>query len=139
MQDRYWKHAQCVERLVREYKQYGRIIIALDFDNTVFDYHGLGDTYPMIESLLKRAEPYTNVMIFTCRPKKQHEEITEYLNERGIKFDTINEPIITLNGEDSTSKPFYSLLLDDRAGLYSAMYTLQAFITVLESETEDDI
>lgn len=139
MQDRYMVHAQCVQRLVREYHQYGRIIMAVDFDNTLFDYHGVGDTYPQMEDLLKKAEPYTNVMIFTCRPKKQHEEITEYLNERGIKFDTINEPIITLNGEDSTSKPFYTLLLDDRAGLFSAMCTLQAFITIIESETKEDV
>lgn len=138
MEDRYMVYGQCVQRLVREYHQYGRIILAVDFDNTLYDYHQVGDTYPEMEELLKKAEPYTNVMIFTCRPKKQHEEIKQYLNERGIKFDAINEPIIRLNEDDETSKPFYSLLLDDRAGLEGARMILSTFLDVMNREEQNN-
>ena len=32
-------------RLYKEYKQYGSLVIAYDFDNTVYDFHQKGNTY----------------------------------------------------------------------------------------------
>lgn len=137
MKDRYMNYSKCIERLLREYDRYGRIILAVDFDNTIYDYHQVGDEYPYIETLLKEAEPYTNVMVFTCRPKKQHQDIKEYMDKRGLKFDTINEPILNLNPDDETAKPFYSLLLDDRACLFGASIILGKFIKTLQEREQN--
>ena len=38
--DPYLDNNLCVDRLVENWKQHGKIIIAFDFDNTIYDYYG---------------------------------------------------------------------------------------------------
>ena len=42
------------DRLKHEIEKYGKIFIAFDFDNTIFDYHNQGKDYSEIISLLKK-------------------------------------------------------------------------------------
>ena len=51
--DPYMNNDLCVERLVDNWKQHGRIIIAFDFDNTVYDYYEKNYTYTKVIDLLK--------------------------------------------------------------------------------------
>lgn len=51
--DYYLNDDNCVNRLLDEYKKYGSIIVAYDFDNTVFDYHNKGHEAKTIIPLLQ--------------------------------------------------------------------------------------
>ena len=38
----------CKKRLLEEYKKYGELIVAFDYDNTIFDYHNNGGDYSCV-------------------------------------------------------------------------------------------
>lgn len=137
MKDRYLFQANVVNRLLEEYEKYGRLIIAVDYDNTIFDFHGNNDTYPNVMKLLRDLKPYANFIIYTCRPEKQYDEIREYLDAHDLPYDTINEPIVKLNEDDSNGKIFYSIMLCDRAGLYSAFTALKEVVNILNERKRE--
>lgn len=119
MEDRYLHIDQSIKRLKDEIYKYGSIFIAFDFDNTVFDYHNIGDTYPHLEKILIKAKSQDHVLIlFTGNEGAKLDEIIKYCTGHGYAPDLINEnPIM------KTRKPYYNILLDDRAGLNES-YTI---------------
>jgi hypothetical protein len=118
-------------RLYEEYKRYGSLSIGVDFDNTIYDYHKKGYGYETVIDLCIRAvELGMKVHIFTANP--DHALVTQYCAEKGIQIEGINTCGVKLGWE--SRKPFYSLLLDDRAGLISAVDDLERLVQVLEQE-----
>ena len=117
--DRYLDTTQSIKRLKEEVSKYGSIYIAFDFDNTVFDFHKVGDTFPKLELLLQLAKVSGHKLIlFTGNEGDKLTEIVQYCTERDYTPDYINEnPLMT------TRKPYYNILLDDRAGLNES-YTI---------------
>jgi hypothetical protein len=118
---------RCKERLLREYKTHGNLIIAFDFDNTVFDYHNTGDDYSGIIELLKTCSEKNMILIlFTVTTNEEElRSKINYLKNFGIYPDYINEsPLFK-----GSVKPYYNLLLDDRAGLESAIEQLNYVLT----------
>lgn len=116
-------------RLMDEYRRHGQIIVAYDFDDTVFDYHGRGETYTEVAELLRRLSPYARFIVFTSCSEEKNKEIAEYLSENDIPFDAINEDIIT---KFKGRKIYYNILLDDRAGLREVFDTLNWFLKKVE-------
>ena len=53
--DRFLDEERVTDRLIEEYEKYGRLIVAVDFDNTIFDFHKRGDTFPKVIEILRRA------------------------------------------------------------------------------------
>ena len=132
VEDRYCYNNYVVIRLIQEWEKYGRIIIAYDFDNTVFDYHGVGDTFPRVISLLRRAKELGAYLILTtCCDDSEIPRIREYLERNNIPCDIINDnaPFIPFKSR----KIYYNLLLDDRAGLPSASDDLELAMDLIES------
>lgn len=118
--DEYLNEHAAVERLVNEWEKYGKLIVAYDFDETVFDYNKKGATYEQVIELLKTCKQLGCTMIvFTCRPFEHYEIVENYLKENGIPYDFINENDPTVEFETSR-KIFYNIFFDDRAGLKSA-------------------
>ena len=112
--DEYLKTNASYNRLVKEYEQYGSLVIAYDFDNTVYDFHKKGETYIYVIKLLQRLKRANCHMIcFTANT--DYEVIVKYLNENDIPCDTINQnpPFF----QSSARKIYFNALLDDRAGL----------------------
>ena len=66
----------------------------------------LGDTYPKVEELLRRAKELGHILIlFTGNEGVALDKIKEYCKERGYEPDLINEnPIM------KTRKPYYNIL-----------------------------
>lgn len=128
MEDRYFDHSQCINRLKRELDKYGSLYIAFDFDNTVFDFHNQGDTFPEIETILRKAKDLGHrLILFTAKGygTKELGDAIEYCKEKGFKPDHINwSPIIKGN----SPKPYYNILLDDRAGLQQAFVQLEVIL-----------
>ena len=117
--DYYLNYEDCINRLVDEWRLHKKIIIAFDYDDTVFDFHNKGRKYNNVISLLKRCNfAGAYFIVFTCCGEDQYDEIYEYLEKNDIPCDKINENMdfIKFTGR----KIYYNILLDDRAGLESA-------------------
>ncbi|CAH8281261.1 hypothetical protein EV196_101341 [Mariniflexile fucanivorans] len=109
------------ERLKKDYQQHKSIFVAYDYDNTVFDYHNQGISYIKIIGLLRVCKSLGfTLILFTGNEGDQLEIIKEDLINRNIPYDLINE-----NPLMKTRKPYYNILLDDRAGLKEAYYNLK--------------
>ena len=131
MSDPYTDTQRCVERLLEQHAKHPRLIVALDFDDTVFDFHQKGFDFPRVISLIQRAQAAGfYIAIFTASANDRHPFIRDYLASIGIVPNTINRNVFPSPfGNDG--KIFYNLLLDDRAGLGQACDTLEAVLNQL--------
>jgi tRNA nucleotidyltransferase/poly(A) polymerase len=122
--DYFLDHKHCVDRLTKEWLEYGKIIIAYDFDDTVYDYHNKGRKYDDVINLLRECKYHgAYFIVFTSCEEDKYDEMKMYLNDNDIPFDKFNEGMdfIPFKGR----KVYYNILLDDRAGLESAYTTLK--------------
>ena len=118
-------------RLVSEWKKYGKLVIAYDFDNTVYDYHKIGLKIEPIIAILNEAKKIgAYFIVHTARLEDEYDFVRKYLIENNIPFDCINENIEATGF--NTKKPFYNILLDDRAGLRSAYEDLSRAIKLMK-------
>jgi len=133
--DYYLNDENVINRLIKEWNKYGKLIIAYDYDNTVYDYHKLGYTFENVISLLKRAKSIgANFIVFTCCNENKYDDIKKYLIINNIPFDKINENI---DGVDfGGRKVYYNILLDDRAGLSSAYNCLLKVVETIENKNK---
>ena len=131
MTDFYLNESNVVNRLIEEWKKYGKIIIAYDFDDTVYDFHEKGRIYNDMVSLLKRCKKVgAYFIVFTAN--NDINMIEAYLTGSNIPFDKINENMEFI--KFTARKIYYNVLLDDRAGLKSAYDTLLTVVEYMELE-----
>lgn len=129
--DPYLSDVGCVARLIEEYKRHNSLVVAYDFDNTVYDYHKKRYTFSRVIELIRKAHNQgCYLIVYSCSDVSRHEFIKEYLNENNIPFDSINENCPKTNF--SNGKLYYNILLDDRAGLSSAYSNLNETLCYLE-------
>jgi hypothetical protein len=103
------------ERLRKEFRTYGKLIIAYDFDYTVHNYRDCDNyTYDFVVDLLRKWRPYSHLIVFTASYLERFNYIRNYLNDNNIPFDKINEEVID---RGYSRKIYYNVFLDDRAGL----------------------
>lgn len=123
--DPYMNRNNVVRRLLKEWDEHGTLFVAFDFDNTVFDYHNKGFTFPRIEFLLQQCKKEGfKLILFTAKETQDElEKCIAYCEKFGYKPDYINESPIM-----NTKKPYYNILLDDRAGLQQAAEILAVVI-----------
>lgn len=123
-----------INRLVKEWREFGKIVIAYDFDNTVFDYHGEGHDYSEVIDLLKRCRDYgAYFIVFTAAEVARYDSILSYLSDRGIPVDVINDnvPSVPFVLENVGQKVYYNVLLDDRAGLGQSCEVLSSALDMM--------
>lgn len=121
-----------LKRLLQMYKEHGSLVVAVDFDNTLFDFHyekekrirkeyDFEEMYVLLRRL-KDAGCY--IIIWTAN--EDNEFIKKFCEERKIPYDAINEnpPFF----KSSSRKIYYNVLLDDAAGLRSTYLTLCEFL-----------
>jgi hydroxymethylpyrimidine pyrophosphatase-like HAD family hydrolase len=114
MIDEYLVPGKSGQRLIDEYRKYGSLCIGVDFDGTLYDYHRTGATYDQVIKLVRDLKNIGCKIV--CWTAQQDLVLVQtFLLENDIPFDGINTNGIPL-GWDSR-KPFFSALLDDRAGL----------------------
>ena len=133
-EDRYFEVEQLAYQLVRNYWKHGNVIVAFDFDDTIYDWHDKGDKYPMMIDLLQdlsKDRENFKLMLFTSREGKALEEAIKYCVEIGIEPLWLNDnPIM------ETRKPFYNILFDDKAGLYQAYRAFKLFLKIIRYNDE---
>ena len=116
------------ERLFSEWKEYGNIIIAVDFDDTVSPWKLENENSAILNevlSILKEAQ-YTGAYIvpFTTCKIDRYEEIKNFFLSRGIHVSYINKNPIPLPWGNE-SKVYANIYLDDRAGLEQSLQILK--------------
>lgn len=122
-----------IDRLKEEYNLHKNLVIGFDFDNTIYDYHSVGLRISPVVQLLKQCTNLNFAMcLYTIMSDKDGDmcmlDKLEYCKGLGIKVDFVNSsPIMK-----GSVKPFFSILLDDRAGLASAYNTLRIALMELD-------
>ena len=118
----------CVNRLVKEWKKHGRLIIAIDFDDTIFDFHktaGDGECYDRVWNVLREANKIGALfVIFTASLPERFDFMKSYFVGTGIEIAAINTNPIKLPFGNN-GKIYYNILLDDRAGLGQSLEVLE--------------
>ena len=112
--DYYLDEEKCYQRLEDEFIKYGKLIVVVDYDDTLYDFHKKGRTYNDMFALLKRWEGYSDVIIFTAKDPDEYPPIIEYLRQNNIKYLGINcDSPIGIPGR----KIYANVYMDDRGGL----------------------
>lgn len=121
------------KRLITEYEKHGSLVIGFDFDGTVRDFHKEGYEFPKMRQLLRDLKGI-GCKLVCWTAYKDHQEVMELLNEWEIPFDSINGNGIDLGYE--SRKPFFSALLDDRAGLKDVYSDLKRLLDHVKAKNE---
>jgi len=112
--DHYLQPGHSASRLLEEYQQYQSLVVAFDFDDTVYDFHQKGRLYAEVIQLLRGLKSIGCYLI-CWTGQEDLSWVANYLQANQIPFDAINEnpPF-----HASTSRKVYAnAYLDDRAGL----------------------
>lgn len=132
--DEYLEEGKSRTRLINEYKKYGSLVVGFDFDGTVYDYHQTGASHENVRQLLRDLKEIgCKLICWTAQSDLVF--VKNFLKENNIPFDGINTNGIPLNWE--SRKPFFSALLDDRAGLiqvYEELYDVVYFVRDSKNE-----
>lgn len=107
------------ERLLNEWRSHGKLILAVDFDDTIYPYNFASqEECDKIIDYIKWVQSFDLLytVIFTASNNDRHSYIKEYCKEKGLKVDSINcNPIDLEFGKEG--KIYYNWFLCDRAGL----------------------
>lgn len=129
----------CIHRLLAEYRNHGKLIVAYDFDNCVFDYYKEGIKFHQVIKLLQNLKQH-NMATFICFTSCNDDRlpfVRDYCEQNNIPLDYLNETpdFIPYNGR----KVYYNIFLDDRAGLLSAYQQLSTVYHQILSEKDTPI
>lgn len=117
-----------VERLTKEWLQYGRIIIAVDYDSTISPWGKFNNEEDIKKcwKLLRQCEEVgCYIVVHTSCSEDRYDEILTTFLQIGINVHSINKNPFELPYGHNT-KPYFNILLDDRAGFIEAMDILEA-------------
>ena len=131
--DTFFDTDKLTESLINDYRKYGKLIIAYDFDDTVFpskpDYHCKN-----VVKLLQLCSRLscTEMVCYTARSTEEMiDEVKKELNRLNIRYDAINDNVPRIKAEieiTCPSKVMFGVFLDNRAGLESAYKALVNFL-----------
>lgn len=132
MRHPYLNHDVCVARLREWYERNGSLIVAYDFDNTVYDYHSRGHDYTEVIELIRKAK-HAGCYLIVFTGNQDEQLVRSFLKDNDIPFDSVNEqsPFLDENSKQSR-KIYYNILLDDAAGLESACAYLLEFLNSIQ-------
>ena len=135
--DEFLKPNAQFKRLWEEYHKYGELIIAVDFDSTLYDFHKKGETYKQMIKLVQDLYALNcHIIIWTAN--KNTEFIKTYLAENNIPYHSINEEspagLKFLYNSDCSLIPrklYANAYLDDRGGIIQAYTELELLVYLL--------
>jgi len=123
--DPYLNEFKAADRLFTEWKTHGSIIIGVDFDDTIYDCHSNGFVFPYTISTIQRAQALgAKLCVWTANADRGL--VDRIWDKANIVYDYYNESPVVFHKDQV--KPYFNLLLDDRAGLESALHVLNRTI-----------
>lgn len=113
------------------FSAHNNLIIAVDFDDTIYDWKNQGFDCDYVLDLVKRCQEKLNakVILFTCRADDYLDFAVKYCEEKGIVLHGVNE---NPDYPPTKSKPFYNILLDDKASLEATCEVLETLLYACE-------
>lgn len=132
--DYYLKPKNSLNRLINEYQKYNTLVVAFDFDDTVYDFHKKGRQYEKTITLIKDLKSI-NCYLICWTGQEDLNFVANYLTENTIPYDAINEnpPF-----HKSTSKKIYAnAYIDDRAGLKQVYNELSKLILTIKKNKNE--
>lgn len=122
--DPYTDENRLYQRLKAEFEKHHRLIIAVDFDDTIFNAHGNpGWTYSGVVEILLRWQDNATIICWTSSLPERYDFIRSVFTAHGIRLDDINAnaPGIAPRGP----KIYANIYLDDRScGLSRGLHVL---------------
>jgi hypothetical protein len=114
-----------VDRLESEWELHGKIIIGVDYDDTISPWKMNNFDFDSVIKTLKVAkETGAYIVIFTACSEERYPEIISYCQSKGLEIDRINENPIDL--EYGNAKKIYAnIFIDDRGGILEAIDILE--------------
>lgn len=127
---------RCAKRLLWEYNHYDKLIVGVDFDNTIKPVRNDKSCEEII-NLLKRcsSDPKVILCLWSICPDGEEQDKIDYCKSLGITIDYINESPFNI-GKWTGKKQFFNILLDDRAGLESAYNNLKYVLDNANSKSD---
>ena len=129
--DKYLEENSAYNRLYAEYQRYGSLIVAVDFDDTLYDFHKTGGSYEMVRQLVRDLHTL-NCVIQIWTGNDDIEFITKFLNDNNIPFHSINEDAPF--GPQGQRKMYANVYIDDRAGLSQVFNNLRKLADELQDK-----
>jgi len=135
MSNRYTNTASCVDKLYREYLKHPKLIVAVDFDSTVYDYEQTGDTYEDTWAVLKRCQDLGFYLVcYTCSAPERYGFIYDYFYTHGITIHGINCNVLPPPANwGPDAKIYYNIFLEDKSGLGQTLEILETLLTKIEN------
>ncbi len=134
MNDPYLDNSLCIERLYKEYKKHKKLVVAVDFDSTIFPWERKEDKFPKVIALLKKCQSLGfYICLFTASKPERFNFMREYLGFAGINVSSVNcNPFPLPYGNHG--KMYYNILLCDRTGISAAYEILNTVVERIENE-----
>lgn len=124
------------KRLIDEWRKHGKLVIAIDFDSTIYPYHNLENQKDIDRAIELVQVAYAigaYIVIFTASVPERFQFIQEYCDEKKIPVSAINKNPIDLPFGNS-GKVYANIFLDDRAGFVEAMNILEEAINEIQKD-----
>jgi hypothetical protein len=119
-----------IKRLTNEWLTHKKIIIAVDFDDTISPWKfnsedDLAFYEYIIEQLIYSKNVGAYIIVFTACDPNRYDDIINYCKSKGLIIDGINKTPVDLPYGKEGSKIYANIFLDDRGGLDEALNILQ--------------
>ena len=117
-----------VRRLLEEWEQHGKVIIGVDFDDTISIWKAGFNEEDIKRTIKLLQDAYITgayIAVFTACNTDRYEDIQKYCEEMQIPISCINKTPLDLP-YGKTGKIYANIFLDDRAGLNEALDILEA-------------
>lgn len=114
------------QRLITEWRKHGKLIVAVDFDDTLepFKTADKNECEGLIDYLIS-IQDKLRIIIWTASDPARHLYIKSYCEGRGLNIVGVNVPAMEGLKYGTPSKPYFNLLIDDRAGKEEAINNLK--------------
>ena len=132
---KYFDREEVIKRLLHEYQKFGKILVAYDFDDTVFNSDD-GTSNEDIVELIREIRPYSYLIVYTARYYGSDDVyndirdgagfVVDWLKANNVPYDTINKNVVHISVEGR--KVYYDAFLDDKAELKETYETLKEFL-----------
>jgi hypothetical protein len=117
-----------LNQLIDVYEKHGKIIIGVDFDDTVFPFNksvaNINRCNEVVE-IVRDLKPYSIICLWSVADAKSLVYKEHIMDLYGIKPDYVNDS--PLNNWGDSKKVYFNIQLDDKAGLNETLQVLKNF------------